>query len=138
MLIRPNFDVSNQLNSRERTMNTSNLRKLSLAIALAGLMSIGVGCSESGSIGTSQEVSHTESDKTGWFGGKTHETNTVYKNSDGSTSIETETTNTKGNTTTITREKKTTHLDGSVKTDLETRTIVKGTESVERETTIKK
>ncbi len=118
-------------------MNTTNLRKLSMAVALAGLMQAGVGCSESGAVGTSREVSHTESDKTGWFGGKTHETNTVYKNSDGSTSIETETTNTKGNTVTITREKKTTHTDGSVKTDRETRTIVKGTENVERESSTK-
>jgi hypothetical protein len=59
--------------------------------------------------------------------------NTVYKNSDGSTSVETENTTVKGNTTTIVREKKTTFLNGAVKTDSETRTIVKGTDNVERE-----
>jgi len=86
-------------------------------------------------MGTSQQVSHTESDKTGWFGGQTHEANTVYKNSDGTSSIETETTTNKNGTTTIVRERKTTNLDGTIKTDRETRTIVKGTDSVVHETT---
>lgn len=116
-------------------MSTSILRTLSLSVALASpLLLLGAGCSESGSIGTSKEISRTESDKTGWFGGQTHAVNTVYRNSDGSTSVETETTTTKGDTTTIVREKKTTNVDGSVKTDRETRTIVKGTDNVERHT----
>jgi hypothetical protein len=79
------------------------------------------------------EVSRTESDKTGWFGGQTHAVNTVYKNSDGSTSVQTETTTTKGNDTTITRERRTTAVDGTVKTDREMRTITKGTDNVQRE-----
>lgn len=115
-------------------MNTAVFRKWLLSVAILSPLTLAVGCSESGSIGTSREVSHTESDKTGWFGGQTHAVNSDYKNSDGSTSVETETTTTKGNTTTIVREKKTTNLDGSVKTDRESRTIVKGTDNVERET----
>ena len=115
-------------------MNTTIFRKLSLAVALLSPLALAVGCTQSGSVGTSHEVSHSESDKTGWFGGKTHEANTEYKNSDGSTSIETETTTVKGNTTTIVREKKTTMADGSVKTERETRTIVKGTDNVVHET----
>jgi hypothetical protein len=118
----------------ENTMNSSIINKLSLAVALLSPLAFGVGCSQSGSIGTSREVAHSESDKTGWFGGQTHAENTVYKNSDGSTSVETQTTTTKGDTTTIVRDKKTTFADGSVKTDHETRTIVKGTDNVERET----
>jgi len=116
-------------------MTTSILRKLSLAIALASPLALAAGCSQSGTMGTSQQVSHTESDKTGWFGGQTHEANTVYKNSDGTSSIETETTTNKNGTTTIVRERKTTNLDGTIKTDRETRTIVKGTDSVVHETT---
>jgi len=81
----------------------------------------------------SQQISRTESDKNGWFGGKTHEVNTEYKNPDGSTSIETETTTNKNGTTTITRERKTTFPDGRVRKDRETRTIVKGTDNVETE-----
>ena len=114
-------------------MSISILRKLSLSVALVSPLAFGLGCSESGSMGSSREVSHSETNKTGWFGGKTHEANTVYKNSDGSTSIEMETTKTNGDVTTITREKKTTNLDGTVKTDRETRTIKKGTDNVERE-----
>lgn len=79
------------------------------------------------------EVSRTESDKTGWFGGQTHAVNTTYKNDDGSTSVQTETTFVKGNETTITRERRTTAVDGTVKVDKETRTITKGTDSVQRE-----
>jgi hypothetical protein len=115
-------------------MNASILRKLSLSLALASPLLLGAGCSESGSLGTSRETSHSETDSNGWFGGQTHEVNSAYKNSDGSTSIETETTTVKGDTTTIVRVKKTTNLDGSVKTDRETRTIVKGTDNVNRET----
>jgi hypothetical protein len=111
----------------------SILRKLSLSVALVSPLAFGLGCSESGGVGTSHEVSHSESNKTGWFGGQTHEANTVYKNSDGSTSVETETTTTKGNVTTIVRQKKTTNLDGTVKTESETRTINKGTDTVQRE-----
>ena len=114
-------------------MSTTFFRKFSLSVALLSPLAFGLGCSENGSPGTSHEVSRTESNKTGWFGGQTHAVNTVYKNSDGSTSVETETTTTKGNETTIVREKKTTNLDGTVKTDRETRTIDKGTDTVQRE-----
>ncbi len=112
-------------------MKTTPIRSLSILAALASPLALGAGCTHSGTVGTSQQVSHTESDKTGWFGGKSHETNTVYKNSDGSTSVETETTTTKDGTTTIVRDRKTTHADGSVKMDRETRTIVKGTDNTE-------
>ena len=111
-------------------MNTSTLRKLSLAIALLSPLALGLGCAQNGTIGTSHVTAHSESDKTGWFGGQTHQANTVYKNSDGSTSIESETTTTKGNTTTIVRDRKTTNLDGSVKTDRETHNIVRGSDNV--------
>ena len=84
-------------------MNASILRKLSLSVVLVSPLLLSAGCSESGSMGTSREVSHSESDSTGWFGGRTHAVNTAYKNSDGSTSIETETTTVKGDTTTIVR-----------------------------------
>ncbi len=114
-------------------MSTTLLRSLSLCLALVSPVAFGLGCSERGSQSRSHEVSRTESDKTGWFGGQTHAVNTVYKNSDGSTSVETETTTTKGNDTTIVREKKTTNLDGTVKTARETRTITKGTDNVQRE-----
>ena len=115
-------------------MRSSILCKLSLSLIVLSPLAFGMGCSQSGTVGTSREVSHTESDKTGWFGGQTHAANTVYKNSDGSTSVETETTTTKGNVTTIVREKKTTNLDGTVKTESETRVITKGTDNVQRET----
>jgi hypothetical protein len=111
-------------------MKTTMFRTLSLTAALISPLALAVGCSQNGAVGSSQQVSHTESDKTGWFGGQTHQVNTEYKNSDGSTSIETETTTTKNGTTTIVRERKTTNVDGSVKTDRETRTIVKGTDNV--------
>lgn len=38
--------------------------------------------------GCAQEISHTESDKPGWFGGRTREETTVYRNADGTTSTE--------------------------------------------------
>lgn len=114
-------------------MNYSIIRNVSMSVALVTPLAFGLGCSESGSARTSHEVSHTESNKTGWFGGQTHEANTVYKNSDGSTSVETETSTTKGNVTTIVREKKTTNLNGIVKVDRETRTVDKGSDSVQRE-----
>jgi len=115
-------------------MSLSTLRKLSFSLALVSPLAFGLGCSDTSSVGNSREVSHSETNKTGWFGGQTHAANTVYKNSDGSTSVETETTTTKGNVTTIVREKKTTNLDGTIKTDRETREIVKGTDNVQRET----
>jgi hypothetical protein len=115
-------------------MNTTLLRSLSLSVALITPLAITAGCAQNGSVGTSHEVSHSESDKTGWFGGQVHQANTVYKNSDGSTSIENETTSEKNGTTTITRERKTTNVDGSVKTDSETRTIVQGTDKTVTET----
>ena len=115
-------------------MNTSIVRKLSLALAFVTPLILGIGCTQNGAVGTSHEISHSESDTTGWFGGRTHAANTAYKNSDGSTSIETETTTTKGDTTTIVREKKTTNVDGRVDTARETRTIVKGTDNSVTET----
>ncbi|MEI8195538.1 MAG: hypothetical protein WCI73_06490 [Phycisphaerae bacterium] len=111
-------------------MKTSFLRTLSIAAIVISPLALAVGCAQNGAVGSSHQVSHTESDKTGWFGGQTHEANTVYKNSDGSTSIDTETTTSKNGTTTIVRDRKTTNLDGSVKTDRETRTIVKGSDNV--------
>jgi hypothetical protein len=110
-------------------MNT-HLRYLLLATAV---MTSALACSSSTPRNSSREVSHTESDTTGWFGGRTHAANTVYKNDDGSTSIQTETTTVKGNTTTITRDRKTTSLAGQVHTDSETRTIVRGTDNIRRE-----
>ena len=110
-------------------MRTLVLRNMALSLCLLLPLAFAVGCSQSGQAGgTSREVSHTDSDSTGWFGGKTHAVNTVYKNSDGSTSVETENTTVKGNTTTIVREKKTTFLNGAVKTDSETSSIEERTE----------
>jgi len=40
------------------------------------------------SAGCAHEVAHSESDKPGWFGGRTHEETTVYRNPDGSLSTE--------------------------------------------------
>lgn len=45
--------------------------------------------------GCAQEISHTETDKPGWFGGRKHEETTVYRNPDGTTSVQTERTTTK-------------------------------------------
>ncbi|HVT80214.1 MAG TPA: hypothetical protein VHM90_06110, partial [Phycisphaerae bacterium] len=53
-------------------------RSLSLAAVLASVLF--AACA--------QEVSHTESDKPGWFGGSKHEETTVYKNPDGTMSTE--------------------------------------------------
>jgi len=112
-------------------MKTTLFRTLALTAVVISPFALAVGCTQNGTaVGSSQQISHTESDKKGWFGGQTHEANTVYKNSDGTTSIETETRSVKNGTTTIVRERKTTNLDGSVKTDRETRTIVKGTDNV--------
>ena len=111
-------------------MKTTISRTMLILAALISPLALAVGCAENGKVDAAQEVSHSESDKTGWFGGQTHEVNRVYKNSDGSSSVETETTTTKHGTTTIVRERKTTNLDGSVKTDRETHTIVKGSNTV--------
>ena len=113
-------------------MNASILRKLSLSVALVSPLLLGVGCSENGTVGTSKEVAHSDTTSNGWFGGQTHAVNTTYKNPDGSTSIETETTTVKGDTTTIVRVKTTTNLDGTVNKTRETHTIVKGTDNTER------
>lgn len=117
-------------------MKNTVLRTLTLIALSVSPLALAVGCSHSGNIGTSREVSHTESTSQGWFGGEKHEANTVYKNSDGSTSVETETTSVKDGKTVITRERKTTRVDGSVKTDRETRTIVKGTDNTTSESKV--
>ena len=117
-------------------MKCTSIRTLSLAAILAGALAFAVGCAENGKVGTSHQISHTESDTTGWFGGTTHKANTVYQNSDGSKSIETESTTAKNGTTTIVRVRTTTALDGTVKTDRETRTIVKGSDNVVTESKI--
>lgn len=57
-------------------------KSLMIAAALAVPMAVGVGCSH--------EVSHTETDKPGFFGGSTHEETTTYKNADGTTSTDTQ------------------------------------------------
>ena len=49
-------------------------------VILVGTLAVMSGCA--------QEVSHSESDKPGWFGGHKHEETTVYKNADGTTSVE--------------------------------------------------
>jgi hypothetical protein len=59
-------------------MNAIRYNILMLIAALALPMALATGCSH--------EISHTESDKPGWFGGQTHEETTVYKNPDGSLS----------------------------------------------------
>ena len=59
---------------KTRILNTLIL-SATLAIPLIGLSAC------------SHEVSHTESDQPGWFGGHKHEETTVYKNADGSTSV---------------------------------------------------
>ena len=61
-------------------MKTRLLNSLILAATLAISLGVTWGCAH--------EVSHTESDKPGWFGGSKHEETTVYKNADGSTSVE--------------------------------------------------
>ena len=61
-------------------MKPQILNTLILAATLAIPLAMTWGCAH--------EVSHTESDKPGWFGGHKHEETTVYKNPDGSTSVE--------------------------------------------------
>jgi len=59
-------------------MKTKLLQTLLFSSAL--LMPFVAGCA--------QEVSHTESDKPGWFGGRTKTETTVIRNSDGTVSTE--------------------------------------------------
>ncbi|MGN6505881.1 MAG: hypothetical protein ACTHM6_09995 [Tepidisphaeraceae bacterium] len=63
-------------------MTARIVRSLFVMGVLAAPMAVGIGCSH--------EVAHTETDKPGWFGGNTHEETTVYKNADGTTSVEKE------------------------------------------------
>ena len=51
-----------------------------LLCAAALLVALAAGCA--------REVSHTESDRPGWFGGHTSSETTVYQNPDGTTSTE--------------------------------------------------
>ena len=114
-------------------MKNTAIRTLSLVIALLSPVAIATGCAHSG---RSALVSHSESDRAGWFGGQTHEANRAYLNSDGSTSVESEITTTKNGTTTITRDRQTTNVDGTVRADRETHTIVKGSDNVVTETRV--
>ncbi len=68
-------------------MKTRILNRVIVIAALAIPLAVLSGCA--------QEVSHTESDKPGWFGGRKHEETTVYKNADGTTSVEHERTTSK-------------------------------------------
>ena len=63
-------------------MKTGILNASILSATLAIPLAVTSGCSH--------EVSHTESDKPGWFGGRKHEETTVYRNDDGSTSVKSE------------------------------------------------
>jgi len=55
-------------------------KTLIAAFAVASAISLFPGCS--------QEISHTEQTKPGWFGGQTHKEETVYRNPDGTISRE--------------------------------------------------
>lgn len=59
-------------------MKLSTIRPLALSALIVALAPL-AGCAH--------EVSHSESDKPGWFGGRTHQETTVYENPDGSTSV---------------------------------------------------
>jgi hypothetical protein len=61
-------------------MKTGVLSASILSATLAIPLAVTFGCSH--------EVSHTESDKQGLFGGTKHEETTVYKNADGTTSVD--------------------------------------------------
>ena len=63
-------------------MTGQHIRSLLITAIVVAPMALSFGCSH--------EVSHTESDKPGWFGGSTHEETTVTKNADGTTSVEKE------------------------------------------------
>jgi hypothetical protein len=55
---------------------------------LQTLVLLGIATGAGLATGCAREVSHTESDKPGWFGGNTHKETTVYKNPDGTTSVD--------------------------------------------------
>jgi ABC-type oligopeptide transport system substrate-binding subunit len=59
-------------------MNTKMRLRVWCSAAIALPLAFSAGCAK--------EVAHTESDKPGWFGGRTHEETTVYQNPDGTTS----------------------------------------------------
>lgn len=61
-------------------MKTKLFSTLLLSAALAASLALSVGCSH--------EVSHSESDHPGWFGGQTTKETTVYQNTDGTVSTE--------------------------------------------------
>jgi len=64
-----------------RTCRTSRLlHGATLVAATAALLAIQGGCAH--------EISHTESDKPGWFGGSTHKEETTVRNADGTISHE--------------------------------------------------
>ena len=60
------------------------------ALILTATLAIALGVTS----GCAHEVSHTETDKTSPSGGHKHEETTVYRNADGSTSVEHEKTST--------------------------------------------
>ncbi|MDB5325060.1 MAG: hypothetical protein JWM57_629 [Phycisphaerales bacterium] len=60
------------------------MKRLLHSLLVLGTMTAAAGIN----VGCAHEVSHTESDKPGWFGGSTHKETTVYKNPDGSTSVD--------------------------------------------------
>ena len=59
-------------------MSDRTPRALMLAIAFSIPLALFSGCS--------REVEHSESDKPGWFGSRTQQETTVYRNPDGTTS----------------------------------------------------
>ena len=59
-------------------MKTHFSKFLMASLMLAGTVTFFPACSE--------EISHQESDKPGWFGGNKHTEDTTYKNPDGSIS----------------------------------------------------
>ena len=60
-------------------MTSQKQTKWVLAALMAMPLAMATGCA--------REVSHTETDKPGWFGGRTHEETTVTKNPDGTTDV---------------------------------------------------
>jgi len=59
-------------------MKTHFSKLLMASLMLAGTVTFFPACS--------QEISHSESDKPGWFGGNKHTEDTTYKNPDGTIS----------------------------------------------------
>ena len=59
-------------------MNTRALATLFFSAVLMIPLAFSTGCAH--------EISHTESDKPGWFGSRTQQETTVYRNPDGTTS----------------------------------------------------